>query len=114
MLPYANEHMPPYWHFQQDNDPKHKARIVTDFLAQNRISLLKTPAQSPDLNLIENFWDHMKKGNRDTMSRNLNVLWDNLQKRWDEIEAEFIGQLIQSMHNRCQAVIKAKGGATKY
>ena len=45
--------------FYQDNDPKHKARIVQEFLFYNCFKLLESPLQSPDLNPIENLWDEL-------------------------------------------------------
>jgi len=47
--------------FQQDNDPKHKSREVQNYLSNKKIQLLDWPANSPDLNPIENCWATLKK-----------------------------------------------------
>ncbi|GBN29874.1 Transposable element Tc1 transposase [Araneus ventricosus] len=43
----------PYYKLYQDNDPKHNAHICRLW------AVIRTPAQSPDLNPIENIWDHL-------------------------------------------------------
>jgi hypothetical protein len=47
--------------FQQDNDPKHTSKLAKQFFEENRIKLLDWPAQSPDMNPIENLWALMNE-----------------------------------------------------
>ncbi len=41
-------------------------------------------------------------------------LWERVQVEWEKIEPEVCQNLIESMPRRVAAVVKAKGGHTKY
>ena len=68
------------------------------------------------LNPIEHLWDHLKRQLRkyDTSPHGVHELWNRLVEEWNEIPLEVCQNLIESMPRRIQAVIRAKGGHTKY
>jgi hypothetical protein len=45
--------------FHDDNCPIHRARIVRQYLEQERVNCLPWPPKSPDLNPKENVWGRM-------------------------------------------------------
>jgi hypothetical protein len=102
------------WIFQQDNDPKHMALINKRYLENKGVNILNWPAQSPDLNPIENLWNELDRQlqNRDCNSED--ELFDTLKDGWDDLTAEYMEKLVDSMPRRCAAVIAANGNGTKY
>jgi hypothetical protein len=103
--------------FQQDNDPKHTSRLVQDWLAEQPFTTMTWPAQSPDLNPIENLWALLKQKlfHFDTVPTGMNELWERAHQTWyNDIGADMVRRYIESMPDRCRAVIKAGGRWTKY
>ena len=74
------------------------------------------PAQSPDLNSIEHLWNGLKRklGEYDTPPKGEGEHWRRVEKEWNEIPDSVCQNLVASMPRRIEAVIKAKGGYTKY
>ncbi|GFV05145.1 transposable element Tcb2 transposase [Trichonephila clavipes] len=99
--------------FQQDNDPKHTAFVVKEWLLYHCRNQLNTPPQFPDLNVIENLWPHLERAVQKQITSK-EQLKSVLQEEWPNIAPETTRHLVESMPRRLEAVILAKGYATKY
>ncbi|GFT28772.1 transposable element Tc1 transposase [Trichonephila clavipes] len=75
---------------------------------------LNTPPQSPDLNVIENLWSHLERAVQKHQITSKEQLKSVLQEEWLNIAPKTTRHLVESMPRRLEAVISAKGYATKY
>lgn len=102
--------------FQHDNDPKHKASSIQQWLSDHELRVLPWPAQSPDMNPIEHLWAHVKRQLNKYMAppNGINELWERIQEVWNSIDTATCKNLIESMPRRVAKVIEAKGKWTKY
>lgn len=104
-------------YFQHDGDPKHRSKSTTKWLNENKVKYIDDwPAQSPDLNPIEHVWHHLKLklSMYPRRAAGVHELWSRIDKKWNTITGEECRRYIDSMVARIQAVIKAKGGPTRY
>ena len=78
--------------------------------------IMDWPAQSPDINPIEHIWHHLKRklAGYEIPPKGILELWDKVEEEWNKIPSEVCQNLIESMPRRIEAVLKAKGGYTKY
>ncbi len=100
--------------FQQDLAPVHTAKSTKSWLNDHGVGVLDWPANSPDLNPIENIWGIVKRKMRNKRPKNTDELKATVKETWASIPPQQCHKLITSMPRRIEAVIKAKGAPTKY
>ena len=77
---------------------------------------MEWPAQSLDLNIIENIWLYMKR-ELQKFAVDIATKFDllrEIQSVWRNIELDYIRNLYQSIPYRLDNLIKMKGRLTKY
>lgn len=106
----------------QDNASCYRSKETQENLRRRKIPHIQFPRYSPDLNLIEHVWNWMKNwiqkhyyaayydASKIPLDRLKMIIWE----AWEAVPTEFIMKLYNSWWDRCQAVIDAKGGLTKY
>jgi hypothetical protein len=101
---------------QEDNAPIHTCKLAKDWRESRDVVSLKWPPNSPDLNPIEHVWYLIKNIIQKMNPRPMTLpsLKDAIKKAWDEYDLDTMNRLVESMPARIAAVIKARGGNTKY
>ena len=69
---------------------------------------MRWPAQSPDLNPIENLWSELNRKTKNRKPKNEDELFQILKTAWNEINDEYLKKLVESMGSRCKAVINRR------
>uniref|UniRef100_A0A9J7XV86 SET domain-containing protein n=1 Tax=Cyprinus carpio carpio TaxID=630221 RepID=A0A9J7XV86_CYPCA len=98
----------------QDLAPAHTAKSTKSWLNDHGVGVLDWPANSPDLNPIENLWSIVKRKMRNKRPKHADELKATVKETWASIPPQQCHKLITSIPRRIEAVIKAKGAPTKY
>jgi transposase len=96
-----------YW----DNDPKHTANIVKEFIKSNKLNVPNDwPPSSPDLNPIENVWGLMGTEIQKFVPKTVSDLKKRLHSIWrQKITKEYCEVLADSMKKRIRDVQESGG-----
>ncbi|GBM07791.1 hypothetical protein AVEN_33086-1 [Araneus ventricosus] len=103
---------------KQDNAGCHKARIVLEWFEEHtdEFHLMSWPPNSPNLNPIEHIWDAMERqlGAQTPPCQKISTLCDRCLDIWYNLSPVMYQKLVTPIPKRVAAVLKAKGGATRY
>jgi DDE superfamily endonuclease len=102
------------WWLLQDHDPKHDSVMAKTWIHNHGVDQIDFPAYSPDLNPIENLWNNLKRRVEAHNARNIEELKQPLYDEWYATSKDFLVSLVESMPQRCKAVIESKGHKIKY
>ena len=93
------------WVYMHDNAPSYTSKYSMKWFKDNNINVLKWSANSPDLNPIENIWDHFDKELRKLKPTNVNQLQTMIEVLRVNTTPRRCKQLVDSMPRRIKQCI---------
>lgn len=100
--------------FMHDMAPAHRAATTKRFLDAKNVRVLPWCGNSPDLNPIENLWAIVQRRVNKAQVRNRDDLLNAVRRSFAEVSTEYVHALYRSLPRRVLAVIRARGGNTRY
>jgi arsenate reductase-like glutaredoxin family protein len=100
--------------FQQDGASCHTCRQARDFFTEQEINMLDWPANSPDLNPIENIWSILKDKVSKRCPESREDVVQFAMEEWDALDMDLIKASILSMPSRIDQVSTRDGKKCDY
>ena len=113
-IPFVTRTRTRRFFLQQDNAPAHVSKHTREFFDTNKVKTFEWPANSPDLNPIENIWSILKRNVSERTPANLTELSQVASEEWLKISTETIRKTILTMKKRILQVIERNGAKCDY
>lgn len=113
-LPYVKTIYPESHRLYQDNDPKHTSKSTQAFMTANGINWWRSPAESPDINPIENLWNEMKVFCTKQRPKNKADLENALHAFWATLDVDKCRRYINHIHKVMPVVVEKNGDVSGF
>ena len=115
LLPSIRNLYPTGHRLMQGNDPKHTSGYAQEWLVQNGVNWWRTPAESPDINPIENLWHELKEFiRREVKPKVKSDLIEGIRAFWNTVDTAKCAKYIGHLRKVIPKIIELKGVATGY
>ena len=102
------------YYFVQDNHPAHQ-KSEKWVVEEQKLKLIKLPARSPDLNIIENLWSALKERVVSEGPTNEKELRVSLLSNWTLLtKADRLEPFFEGLHRRYYLCIEKEGNKFRY
>ena len=114
LIPYYNE-VNKKTRLMQESDPKHTSARVWLWFQDTGVNWWKTPAESPDFNLIENLWHELKEHNQRVIKPTTkDELVAGTLQFWETVNIAKCKKYFHHLKKVVPKVIETNGGPTGY
>lgn len=115
LVPFVRTCFPDGHRLQMDNDPKHSSKYIKRLMKFHGIYWWKTPAESPDLNPVENCWGSLKQFLRSSYKpTNLQELIEGIEHFWQSLTPEICKKYIHHLQKVMRKVVDVHSNPSGY